>query len=237
MTRLLTDKKDNIAYIIMNNKENRHDIVFANEFLKALDSCISDNTTKSIIITSNDEKNFSQGIDVEWIKANIKEKNYNTIKEFLYKMNEVFKKIIFSCVPTIAQINGHAFGNGALLGLACDFRFARQDRGFFCFPEVDIGIPFLPSMIEYSKKAINYQYYQEIVFTGKRCTADELEKQGVILKSADNLEELEHITFEFAKTLDKNRIIYQKLKDRIFANIKEAFEKDKQYIETLDIFA
>ncbi len=81
-------------------------------------------------------------------------------------------------------------------------------------------------MIEYSKKAINYQYYQEI--TGKRCTADELYKKGVVLKSTKNLDELKQITFEFAKTLDKNRIIYKKLKDRMFVNIIEAFEKDKK---------
>ncbi|MGC8705925.1 MAG: enoyl-CoA hydratase/isomerase family protein [Desulfurella sp.] len=236
MERFLIKQKEKIAYIIMNNKENKHDIVFANEFLEALNYCISDKTINSIIITSSDEKNFSQGIDVDWVHKNLKEKNYDIVKKFLYKINEMFEKIIFSCVPTIAQINGHAFGNGALLACACDFRFSRKDKGFFCFPEVDIGIPFLPSMIEFSKKAINYQFYQQIVFTGKRCIADELEKEGVILKAAASLEELELTTFEFAKTLNKNRSIYQKLKNRIFANIKEAFEKDKQYIENLDIF-
>lgn len=237
MKKIRLEETSNVAYIIMDNKENRHDIDFANEFSETFDSIFINKNIKSIVITSSDEKNFSQGINVEWIKENLKNKNFALIKDFLCKMDEVFKKIVLSCIPTIAQINGHAFGNGALLACACDFRFSRQDRGFFCFPEVDIGIPFLPSMIEYSKKAINYQFYQEIVFSGKRCSADELYKQGVILKSAANLDELKQITFEFAKTLDKNRIIYKKLKDRMFVEIIEAFDKDKQFIEKLEIFA
>ncbi len=142
MKKIQLEKTDNIAYIIMDNKENRHDIDFANEFLETLDCAFSNKNIKSIIITSSDDKNFSQGIDIEWVKDNLKNKKFELIKEFLYKMNEVFKKIVFSCIPTIAQINGHAFGIGALLACACDFRFTREDRGFFCFPEVDIGIPF-----------------------------------------------------------------------------------------------
>lgn len=236
MNKILLDKKENVAFIIMNNKENKHDIEFANEFLEALNLCFLDEHIKSIIITSSDEKNFSQGIDTDWIKLNLNQKNYELIKEFLYKMNEVFKSIVFSSIPTIAQINGHAFGNGALLACACDFRFALSNKGFFCFPEVDLGIPFLPSMIEYSKKSINQQFYEEIVFTGKRCSGDELEKQGVVIKAASNLEELKSATFDFAKSLNKNRNIYQELKNRIYEPIKEAFEKDRKYIETLDIF-
>ena len=51
----------------------------------------------------------------------------------------------FPCI-TIAAINGHAFAAGAMVALAHDFRVMRNDRGFFCLPEVDIGMTFTDSM-------------------------------------------------------------------------------------------
>lgn len=47
--------------------------------------------------------------------------------------------------PTVAAVSGHVFGAGAMLAMAHDWRIMRSDRGYFCFPEVDIRIPFTPA--------------------------------------------------------------------------------------------
>ena len=47
-----------------------------------------------------------------------------------------------------------AFGGGAILACACDYRLMRSDRGFFCFPEVDVNIPFLPGMLASVQRAV-----------------------------------------------------------------------------------
>ena len=140
-------KEGAVAVITMTNGENRHNPDFAALLLGALDEIEKDTDVSSVVIASSDEKNWSQGIDTNWLMSAYGKKDFQAIRDFLYGMNKIFKRIILYPMPVIAAINGHAFGNGAILACACDFRFMRSDKGFFCFPEVDINIPFLPGMV------------------------------------------------------------------------------------------
>jgi len=40
----------------------------------------------------------------------------------------------------------------------------KADRGFFCFPEIDISIPHLPGMLAIVKKAMPYYEVEELIF-------------------------------------------------------------------------
>ncbi len=140
-------------------------------------------------------------------------------------------------VPVIAAINGHAFGNGAILACACDFRFMKKDRGYFCFPEVDLGIPFLPGMIAFVKKAIPEYKFNEMKLTGRRVAAQELETHHIIEKASDDIDALLLDAEEFAKTFQKKRGIFGEHKRRMHQHIVEAMEeKDPKYIDGLELF-
>ena len=41
----------------------------------------------------------------------------------------------------MAAVNGHAFGAGAVLAIAHDILVMRADRGYWCMPEADLGLP------------------------------------------------------------------------------------------------
>ncbi|MCB4204325.1 enoyl-CoA hydratase/isomerase family protein [Deferribacterales bacterium Es71-Z0220] len=230
-----TEIRDNIAYIILDNGENKQNIEFAVKLLEALDEVEKNSDATALVITSSDEKNWSQGVDLNFIMSRFASKDFQSIKDFLNKMNEVFKKILSYPIPVIAEITGHAFGNGALLACACDFRFMKNDKGFFCFPEVDVKIPFLPSMVEYAKKAVGFKVLQDMLLTGKRLTARQAEEYG-ILKSFDDLQSLKNGVFEFAKGMNKGRNIYKELKLRMYKDVLKSFEEDKNYIENLLIY-
>lgn len=146
-------KEETIAILSMNNGENRHNLQFAEALNTALDEIVADVSVQGLVLTSSDAKSFSQGADVNWIMTRFQNKDLDQIKEFLYGMNSVFKKLMLIPMPTVAAVNGHAYGNGAILSCACDYRFMRADRGFFCFPEVDLGIPFFYGMNAILKKA------------------------------------------------------------------------------------
>jgi enoyl-CoA hydratase/carnithine racemase len=236
MSIVLWEKKETVAVLTMNNKENRMNLNFANAMIKALDEILEDKRIFSVVIASSDEKNWSQGIDLQWLMERRADDDLQAIRSFLSRMNDVFKKLLLYPMPVIAAINGHAFGNGALLSCTCDFRFMRSDKGFFCFPEVDVSIPFLPGMIAFTRKAIPEYKYQEMVYTGKRFTAPELEEHHVIRKACKDQEELTRESMDFAKTLEKKRGIFGELKKRMYKSIVEVLDKeDPKFIEPLFI--
>ncbi|MDY0131232.1 MAG: enoyl-CoA hydratase/isomerase family protein [Desulforegulaceae bacterium] len=237
MTAVKWEKNGNVAIVTMSKGENRHNDVFAREMLKVLDEVVDDKEVKSIVLTSSDSKSWSLGIDVEWILGKFGEKDFQAIKDFMYQMNEVFKKLLLLPVPVIAAINGHAFGNGAILSCACDFRMMRKDRGYFCFPEVDLGIPFLPGMIAFVKKAFPHYKFNEMKLTGRRAGAVELEESHVLEKACENPEELLKEAIEFAKTFDKKRGIFAEHKKRLHKEIINTIDKeDPPVIESLKLF-
>lgn len=235
---VVTWKKENrIAMVEMCNGPNRMNQVFSSDLNQILGQIQEDTDVQAVILTSTDEKNFSQGIDVEWIGQKIQDKGNDTVKAFMYDMNKIFKRLLLFPVPVIAAINGHAFGNGAIISCACDFRFMKKDRGFFCFPEVDVGIPFLPGMVAFVRKAVPEPLFNRMLLTGQRMTAQDLEDGHVIIKACDNQETLMADALAFAATFDKKRGIFQELKQRMHKDLIQVLdEQDPVYIEPLNLF-
>jgi enoyl-CoA hydratase/carnithine racemase len=230
-------KEDTVAVITMTNGENRHNPEFIAAFLGALDEIEKDSSICSVVILSGDAKSWSQGIDLNWIMGKMQQKDVPAIREFMYGINSVFKRLLLYPVPVIACLNGHAAANGAILACACDFRLMRADKGFFFFPEIDIGIPFLPGMIAFLKKAIPYGKFNEMTLTGRRCTATEMADSGVLVKACESQESLIADTMAFAKSLQKKRGVFGEMKRRLHAGIVEVIEKeDPKYIEPLKLF-
>jgi len=229
-------KEDTVAVITMNNGENRHNPAFARGMLAAYDEIVNDDAINAIVITSADAKSWSQGIDLAWIAPAFSSKDFASIRQFMYDMNEVFKRNLLLPMPTIAAINGHAAGNGSVLACSCDFRLMKADKGYFFFPEVDVDIPFLPSMQEMMKKAFPYYKLQEAVMTGKRYGARELEAHHVIVNASDNAETVMADALAFARSFQKKRPIFGELKKRLHKHIIVAMEnEDPAYIEPVDL--
>ncbi|HOG16545.1 MAG: Carnitinyl-CoA dehydratase [Syntrophaceae bacterium PtaU1.Bin231] len=230
-------KKDGtVAIINMTNGENRHNPAFVAELLQAFDEIEKEPELSSVVIRSADAKNWTIGIDLAWLMGVFGKQDLQAIRDFMYGLNKMFTRILLFPMPVIAAINGHAFGDGSIMACACDFRFMKADRGFFCFPEVDINIPFLPGMLAILKKAIPRHKLEEMVLSGRRCGAAELERDHVLVKACENEEALMKETISFARTFAKKRPVFGELKRRLNRSIVETMEKeDPVYIEPLNL--
>lgn len=230
------EKEETVAVVRMNNGDNKQNLAFASAMTEVLDGILEDEEIKAVVLTSSHPKSWSVGVDIEWLGGRLGEEDFPAIKEFMYGMNGVFKRLLSYPVPVIAAINGHAFGNGAMLACACDFRFMKADRGYFCFPEVDLGIPFLPGMIAFVKKAMPLYKLNEMKLTGKRAGAEELFAHHVIEKACEDETELMADVMAFAKGFGKKRGIFGELKRRMYKEILRIIdEEDPEYIEPLNL--
>ena len=229
-------KDESVAIVTMTNTENRHNPDFAAGMLGVLGEIEKDPEIFSVVLTSSDSKSWSQGIDLVWITGAMQNKDFASIKKFMYDMNSVFKRILLLPMPVIAAMNGHTFGNGSILACTCDYRFMKADRGYFCFPEVDVNIPFLPAMLQILRKAIPYYKLEELVFSGRRVGAKELEEHHVVIKACADADELMRESLAYAKTYRKGRTIFEQHKLRLHKHIIEAMDtEDPAYIEPLNL--
>jgi enoyl-CoA hydratase/carnithine racemase len=231
------EKDDAVAMITLNNRENRHNPAFARAILDVFAEIEKDESIYAVVITSSDEKSWSQGIDLPWIMNVLANREFQTIKDFLYSLNAIFKKILLFPMPVIASINGHAAGNGAILASCCDFRLMKADREYFFLPGVDINIPYLPGIQEIIKQAFPYCKLEEAVLTGKLYDAKELEEHHVIIKACDDAEAVLRESIAFAKTFKKKRSLFGEIKKRLNKHIIAVIDnEDPAYIEELNIF-
>jgi len=198
---------------------------FLKAFLDTLDEIEHQTDALTLVINASHEKIYSNGIDLEWLVPVLQKNDVQTAQNFFYQLNQLFRRLITCPMITIAAITGHAFAGGAILSCAFDFRFMRSDRGFFCFPEVDLGIPFLPGMIALITKAIPQYKVEELHYTGKRATAEECEAHHIITKAC-HIDELMNEVLSFAKGLNKRREIIAEMKKRMYKDIVHAFDVD-----------
>jgi len=223
---------NSVAIITMNSDENRFNPMFLKGFLKVLDQVERENSVRTVVVRSAHEKIFSNGIDLEWLVPVIQKNDLKAAKKFFFQLNELFKRLVTYPMITIAAINGHAFAGGAIMACAFDFRFMRSDRGFFCFPEVDLGIPFLPGMNALLKKAIPMHKVEEMQYTGSRLTAYDCHEHHIILKACP-LNELMDDVLEFAHGLNKERKIIREMKLRLNREIvRIMYVEDAPYIDS-----
>lgn len=232
MSMIEYSMKESVAVLTLNSGENRFNIRFVEEFLAVLDEIEHTTDADALVVKSAHEKIFCNGIDLDWLTPIASAGDRETIKQFCYTLNSLLGRILLYPMPTIAAITGHVFAGGAIMCCCFDFRFMRSDRGFFCFPEVDIGIPFWPGMVAMVKKAIPGAILDDLYYLGTRLSGRECEEHHIVRKALP-MDELMPEVLAFAAGLRKNRDYYKAQKDRMNRGIIRIMEEeDPAVIET-----
>jgi len=151
------------------------------EMLKALKKEVKkiqfDPQVRVIIITGAGEKAFCAGAD-------LKERvtlNETQVKEFIYTIRSLFSFIDNLGKPVIAGINGVALGGGTELSLACDLRIA-SENAVLGLTETRLAIIPGAGGTQRLPRLIGIGKAKELIFTGKRVSAQEAFDIGLVNK-------------------------------------------------------
>ncbi|WP_329458996.1 enoyl-CoA hydratase/isomerase family protein [Streptomyces sp. NBC_01497] len=115
------------------------------------------------LVTAGSGKFFSNGLDLDWLLAHGDQQ-----AAYLDRVQGLLARTLASPVVTVAALNGHTFAAGAMWALAHDLRVMRADRGYFCLPEVDLGLPFQPGMSDLLRARLTPAVAHEAMTTGRR---------------------------------------------------------------------
>lgn len=167
------DYADQIAIVRLGEDENRFSPGFLDDIDDALSQAASDGAQG--LITTAGGKFYSNGLDLEWLSAHTDQGQW-----YIGRVHQLLARMLTLPLPTAAAVVGHAFGAGAMLAIAHDFRVMRADRGYFCFPEVDIRIPFNPGMAALIQSKLTPRAAIASMTTGRRFSGPEAEHFGIV---------------------------------------------------------
>ena len=212
------EKKESIYFLTMDAGENRWNTTFVREFSRALDEVEKDNGPGALITTSSDPKFFSNGLDLDWIQSpsDFPERGDREVfgEEFMYLMG----RIITLPIPTICAINGHAFGAGFMLALSHDVRMMREDRGFLCANEIQLGLKIPRPELALFRHKIPANSFFETVQLSKRWTGPAALEAGIIqsISTIDNLAEITKLKAEELAPLATDRENFGSQKEMLY---------------------
>jgi len=131
-------------------------------------------------VTTATGKIFSNGLDLEWMSTAGERAADN-----LADVNALLTRLLTLPMVTVAAIGGHAFAAGAMLTLAHDVRVMRADRGFWCLPEADLGLPFSPGMSALISARLGPARAHEAMATARRYGGQDAHTTGIVDDTAD----------------------------------------------------
>ncbi|OBG82455.1 enoyl-CoA hydratase [Mycobacterium sp. E802] len=167
------DYDGDIAVLDLGDDENRFSPEFLEEVHAHLDTVLAKGAHG--LVTTADSKFYSNGLDLDWLGAHSDQGAW-----YVGRVQGLLARVLTLPIPTAAAVVGHAFGAGAMLAMAHDFRVMRADRGFFCFPEVDIRIPFTPGMAALIQAKLTPQAAVASMTTGRRFGGTDAHAHGLV---------------------------------------------------------
>ncbi|WP_053219537.1 enoyl-CoA hydratase-related protein [Virgibacillus senegalensis] len=152
---------------------------FSTELLREMNDVLSkikqDPSLRCLLITGAGGKVFCAGADLK----ERREMTEQQTKEAVHFIGSTLLRISEQEIPTIAVINGAAFGGGLELALACDLRLAAS-HSKLALTETSLGIIPGAGGTQRLSRLIGVSRAKELIFTARPISAEKAEEIGLV---------------------------------------------------------
>ncbi len=206
------ERQGDVAVVRMVDEENRFNLASVGRWHQVLGELEAADGPLAVVITGTG-RFFSNGLDLDRMSAHPEEAG-----EIVDAVHRLFGRLYLLPAYTVAAINGHAFAGGAMLSCSCDVRVMRDDRGYWCLPEVDLGLPLTGPMRSVVTTRLPRAAAHDAIMTGRRYTAVEANASGIVEHVASESEVLDRAMELAAVMAPKDRSVIAEHKRMLFGD-------------------
>lgn len=177
METLILDKKDHFLWIKLNRPEamNALNTKMGEELFATLTETAVDPAIWVVGLTTTNDKAFGVGAD-------LKERKDMTTEQ-IARQRALFTRMVLALKampqPVIAGIKGFTLGGGLELALCADMIIAGENAQVG-LPEVRVGLIPGNGGTQYLPRLIGKNRAKELIFTGRRISAQEAQAMGIV---------------------------------------------------------
>lgn len=182
--------------VIQTNEENSLTFQTLKELQGILTRYHEDPVVRAVILSSENEKFFSNGVDAATIMNAPAERLATEMGQIVHFFNYLmgFDK------PLLAEVSGYAMGGGAVITMASDFRFMLEGKSRISFTEVMFGLPLPGVFIDKLQITVLPHRLHEVIYGGLY-KATEAQAIGLIDEVADSRAELRRLVLRRAEQI------------------------------------
>jgi enoyl-CoA hydratase/carnithine racemase len=166
------------------------------------------------LVTTGSGKFYSNGLDLDFMAANPDAAEAN-----LADVHALLARVLAYPAPIVAAVQGHAFAAGAMFTLAHDLVVMRADRGFWCLPEVDLGIPFTVGMNALIRSRLPIATAHDAMTTGRRYGGEDAVAAGIAAATAAESDVVDAAVVLAQERAPKAGAVFGTIKERLYAEV------------------
>jgi len=175
---LMTADERGVATVTLHRpaKHNAFDDQLIEGLTHQLKSIDEDSSIRVLVLTGSGES-FSSGADLAWMQSMV---DYDEVTNHQDAMQLalLMRTLHQLSKPTIARVNGSAFGGAIGLITCCDMAIA-SEQAMFAFSEIKLGIA--PAVISpYVMAVIGQHQAKRLFLTGEFFSAEEACRMGLV---------------------------------------------------------
>lgn len=201
---------DGVVVVRWEDGENRFNLRSLKEWHGLLDG-LEDRDGPLALVLSGAGKFFSNGLDLDRFAEEPTEAG-----PILEGVHRLLGRLLVFPAWVVAAINGHAFAAGAMLTCTADRRIMRGDRGYWCLPEVDLGLPLTDPMTAVVTSRIPAPAAADAMISARRYTAADAQGLGIVDAVVAEQDLLERASEEAVSMATKDRSVIADHKRQLF---------------------